>query len=317
MRSVGGRRALKILVTLLVVGGAVGVASTIHRIDWAEFGFALAHVSLLPLALALGTSTVQVFAQLARFAVVLPREERAPLSELLEVTAVGQLLNYTTALRAGDAYKLARLCSSREDPKGRLKRLAAALVLERVADLAALLLVATLGSRNPVSSGLAMPMHAAAVRGAIALALAGVAASLIPVARGKVLRLARKALRAMASPAFARCFVVALATWIFDATTLYWAARSAGCPIPFRTAVPCLFLLNVGTAVPVTVGNLGIFEASLGFALCQYGIAPERALAIATIEHVVTLAGLVLCVGILRLCSRGPGRELAGRSSWR
>jgi hypothetical protein len=51
----------------------------------------------------------------------------------------------------------------------------------------------------------------------------------------------------------------------------------------------------------VTVGNLGIFEATLTFALCQYGIATESALAIATIEHVTTLAGLILCTGILRL----------------
>src|SRR5277367_4139768 len=121
----GGRRALKVLVTVLVVAGGVGIASTIHRIDWAAFASALARVSPVPLALALGVSTAQVLAQLARFAVVVPRAERAPLRELLEATAVGQLLNYTTALRAGDAYKLARLSSNREDTKGRFERLTA------------------------------------------------------------------------------------------------------------------------------------------------------------------------------------------------
>ena len=58
-------------------------------------------------------------------------------------------------------------------------------------------------------------------------------------------------------------------------------------------------------AIPVTVGNLGIFEVSLAFALSRYGIAPERALVIATLEHVAKLAGLVLCIGILRLGPRG------------
>lgn len=305
MLSTTGRvsrsRALRGAITVLVVAAAVGVGSTMRHIDWTRFGVALAHVAALPLALALCTSTCQVFAQLARFVVIVPRAERSPWRDTLEAIAVGQLINYTTALRAGDAYKLARLSANREDAKGRFQTLAAALVLERVADLAALLFFATLGSRIPPSARSVIPTGAPAVRGALVFLLAAAAVLLVPRARAILLRFATKALRALASPRFAWCFVVALGTWILDAGTLYWSARSAGSPIPFRTAVPCLFLLNVGTAVPVTVGNLGIFEATLTFALCQYGIATESALAIATIEHLTTLAGLVLCTGILRL----------------
>jgi uncharacterized membrane protein YbhN (UPF0104 family) len=303
------RRAIRVAITALVVAAAVGIGTTMRHIEWTRFASALAHVAALPLALALCTSTLQVFSQLARFLVILPRAERAPLEETLEAIAVGQLINYTTAFRAGDAYKLARLCANREDAKGRFQTLAAVLVLERAADLAALLFFATLGSRIPPSARSAIPTGMTAMRGALVVLLAGAIVLSIPRARASVLRLSTQALRAIASPGFAWCFVVALGTWVLDAGTLYWSARSAGCPIPFRTAVPCLFLLNVGTAVPVTVGNLGIFEATLAFALCQYGIGAESALAIATIEHVTTLAGLVLCTGILRLSRFFPGRR--------
>jgi uncharacterized membrane protein YbhN (UPF0104 family) len=320
-------RALKLIVTLLVVGGGVGVASTLHRIDWATFGSALAHVSGVPLALALCVSTAQVFAQLGRFVVVLPRSERAPLRELLEATAVGQLLNYTTALRAGDAYKLARLSSTGKYAGERFSKLAAALVVERIADVVSLLAVAaaTLDASSASLHASALPSRTiAALRQLLPWRLGGWAALLslsfgVALAAGSlffarapefVLRFARSVRTALGSAGFARCLVVASATWVLDAATLYWTARSAGCAISFRTAVPCVFLLNVGIALPVTVGNLGVFEASLAFALTLYGIPPERALVIATVEHAVKLAGLAVCVGILKGLPRCEGRSI-------
>jgi uncharacterized membrane protein YbhN (UPF0104 family) len=301
------RRPLQLLLTVLVVGAGVGFVSALRRIHWMTFARALARVSPLPFAVALGISTLQVFAQLARFVVVLTRVDRAPLNDLLDATAIGQLLNSVTALRAGDAYKLARLTSDREAPKGRFERLAAALVVERVADLVALLLVEMLGSRSAFVEASAMPARALASRVALAVAVGAVVISPIPIARRAVVRLAREAKNAITSPGFARCLAVAMGTWALDAETLCWTARSAGYPVAFTTAVPCVFLLNVGIALPVTVGSIGLFEASLGFALSRYGIAPEPALAIATLEHVTKLAGLVFCVGILRLGRRSSG----------
>ncbi len=296
----------RLVATVLVVAGGVGLAFTLGRIDWTMFAAALANVSGKALAVALCLSTVQVFAQLARFVVIFRRMERPPLRELLDATAVGQLLNFTTPMRAGDAYKLARLSPGGETPGARLGALAAALVAERVADVAALLLVAapTLGSLGEV---LISPARAreAAPRVALALALGAVAAAVVirrppPFA----VRFARDAWQTLASPRFALCVLVAAVTWVLDAATLCWTARSAGSPIALGAAIPCVLLLNVGIALPLTVANLGIFEASLAFALSLQGIGAERALVIATLEHFVKLAGLVLCVGALRVVPR-------------
>ena len=68
-----------------------------------------------------------------------------------------------------------------------------------------------------------------------------------------------------------------------------------------RRGFRCVFLLNLGIAVPVTVGNLGIFEASLAFGLSRVGIPAEDSLAIATLEHFVKFGGLLFCLGLLRL----------------
>jgi hypothetical protein len=51
--------------------------------------------------------------------------------------------------------------------------------------------------------------------------------------------------------------------------------------------------------VPITIGNVGVFEGSLAFALTRHGLAAEKALAVATLEHCAKFAGLLLCVALL------------------
>lgn len=297
---------LKIVATVLVVAGGVGLVSALHRVDWVMFARALEDVSVRALALSFCISTVQVFAQLARFAVIFSRAERPPLRQLFAVTAVGQLLNFTTPMRAGDAYKLARLSSNGEARGGRFGTLAAALVAERAADIAALVLVTapTLGSLGGVLISHA-PAREAVPRVAIALALGAVAGAVVLRRRPRfAARFARDAWRMLASPRFALCVFVSLVTWVLDAATLCWTSRAVGYSLALGAAIPCVFLLNVGIAVPLTVANLGVFEASLAFALSLQGIGPERALVIATLEHLAKLAGLVLCVGALKVVPR-------------
>jgi uncharacterized membrane protein YbhN (UPF0104 family) len=302
------RYILKILATVLVVAGGVGLVSTLHRVDWATFAGTLANASAPRLAFAFFISTVQVFAQLARFVVIFPRAERPRLGGLLDATAIGQLLNFTTPLRAGDAYKLARLSSSGESQAGRLGSLAAALVAERVADVIALVLVAapTLRSLRGVFTISAARAREIGPSVALALALGAIGCAVAIRRRPPpFVRFARNTLQSLATPRFAACVLIALVTWVLDAGTLCWTARSVGCGIGLDAAIACVFLLNVGIALPLTVANLGVFEASLAFALSLHGIGAERALVIATLEHLAKLAGLVLCVGILRVVPRG------------
>jgi uncharacterized membrane protein YbhN (UPF0104 family) len=301
----------RIILTVILLGGAIGAVSTLHSMDWKKFGEALAGVALVPLGLALAVSTVQVYAQLGRFVVLVPPPARHPLFELLDATAVGQLLNYATPLRAGDAYKLVRLAPDRQDQKGRFSILLAALLVERVADVAGLFVMAAWASLSELrawwlsvvpSNGnlLAIGLGAAVLAGALAL-LTRKLPRLLGTFFGNVWG-------ALWSPRFARALGMALVTWSLDAGTLFWTTRAGGYPLPFRDVMQCVFVLNLGIAVPVTVGNLGVFEAALGFALTRHGVPTEHALAIATVEHFAKFSGLGLCVGTLRL-GRAFGRR--------
>jgi uncharacterized membrane protein YbhN (UPF0104 family) len=313
---VTARRAAiaRVALTVILVGGGVGAVSTLHAMDWRAFGAALASVSPLPLALALVVSTVQVYAQLARFVVLVPPEARHPIAELLDATAVGQLLNYATPLRAGDAYKLIRLApdapseppiATGERREGRFSILLAALLVERVADITALFVMAAWASFSELVTWLAtlLPSTANVLEIALGVVVAVVAGVLVAPRTPKAFtRFVRHVRGALWSPRFPRSFGVSLATWALDAGTLYWTTRSIGAyHLSFREVMQSVFVLNLGIAVPVTVGNLGVFEAALAFGLTRHGVPPEDALAIATLEHFVKFAGLGLCLGTLRL----------------
>ena len=295
---------------MLLLAGGIGAASALRDMGWRTFAVALASVALAPLLVALLVSTLQVFAQLARFVVLLPPEGRAPLRDLLDATAIGALLNYTTPLRSGDAYRLVRLAPAGEGQKGRLAPLLAAIVVERIADVGVLFAMAAWASGPELVSWLSRSLPTGwtvAALAALIAALAGaglVFARRLPRALGSFVGSAWGLLR---SPRFASSIGVAFATWALDAGTLYWTSRSGGYPLSFRDAMQCVFVLNVGIAFPITVGNVGIFEATLGYALSRHGIPAEHALAIATVEHFAKMAGLFACVGLLRLGRLVPG----------
>jgi uncharacterized membrane protein YbhN (UPF0104 family) len=295
---------VRIALTVLILAGGVGAVASLRDMGWGAVGRALAGVSLLLLGAAFLVSTLQVFAQLARFVVLVPQEVRPPMLELLDATAIGQLLNYATPLRSGDAYKLLRLAPVGEHKMRRFAPLLAALLVERVADIAALVVMATWASASDLArwARSAVPARWVGAEVAALVAIAVVAAiCLIASLRRIVRRFLRDVWGSMASLRFARSFGISLLTWTLDAGTLWWTSRSGGYAISFRDAMQSVFVLNVGIAVPVTVGNLGVFEASLAFGLSHHGIPAQNALAIATLEHCAKFAGLGLCVGALRL----------------
>jgi uncharacterized membrane protein YbhN (UPF0104 family) len=303
------------MTVLLLVAGVCAVIAA-RAMQWKAFGTALGQMSLPLVGAALSVSTIQVFWQLARFLVFIPRAQRSPLWELLDATAVGQLLNYVTPLRSGDAYKLLRLFPDREASKGRFTVVLTALLLERVADVVALLVMTALAALRDVKSLLGSRVAAPVTFRDLAFALVGAAIGIglfagvtprIPAVR----RFLVETWRLLWSPRFVLGIGVAMIAWLFDAGTLWCTTRSGGYYVSLRKAMECVFVLNLGIAVPVTVGNLGIFEASLAFALSRAGIRAENALAIATLEHCMKFGGLLLCVGLLRLAvlpARGASR---------
>ena len=55
-----------------------------------------------------------------------------------------------------------------------------------------------------------------------------------------------------------------------------------------------LFLLNVGIAVPITLGNIGTYEAALVVGLTLWGVETNEAVAVALSHHFVQVLSLVV-----------------------
>src|SRR5208282_2677092 len=144
--------------------------------------------------IALAVSTAQVFAQLLRFYVLVPPAARPSLWELLDATAIGQLLNYATPL-----------------------------LVERAADVAGLFVMAAWASYSELrvwwlgvlpSAGTAWKVSAGVAVLAAVLALVAIR---LPRVFGSFFGTLWGAVR---SPRFAASMGVALLTWTLDAATL-------------------------------------------------------------------------------------------------
>lgn len=305
------RRALwlRLALTGLLLVGGVGAASAFGKFDWRTFGATLRGFDLRFVGAALFMSTLQVGWQILRFWVAWRREERPPAWPLLSTTAVGQLLNSVTPLRSGDAFKVIRLSGLGVPASISI----AALLGERLADTLALFVMALVSSATELSRFVARTAAAIPVLPAILVTVVLVAAAgWFFFGGGRRAAWAQRAEAAvrhfgarlggfLASRRFALCLLVALVTWAFDAGTLFFAARAGGVPITPAHAMAAVFVLNLGVAVPLTVANVGVFEASLGVALAAQGVPLMQALSIATVHHAITLCGLLVCLLLLSL----------------
>ena len=86
--------------------------------------------------------------------------------------------------------------------------------------------------------------------------------------------------------------------------------RAFGVSLPLAAAVLVLASLNLATLLPLTPGNVGIFEAAVVFAYTWLGVPAEQALGIAVVQHVCYFVALALpgwwwLVGTKRHASTG------------
>lgn len=263
---------------------------------------------------------VQVSFQVLRFWMVFPAGERPPTFRALNAVIFGQLLNAVAPMRSGDAYKVFAL--SRTDWRGGLPVAAAAsfMLAERLADN--LMLFAAVGWAESALLIQTVEKVARGIRDNGLLA-AGILVGLA-VALGIAFRVFRKKLQAvqqklaefvrhfgklMVSPSFMACLVACFATWMLEAGSMGIMARGIGVELTLAQAISAIFMLNLGLAVPVTVANVGLFEASLAFGLSRFGVDPAVGVAIASIHHINQLVALGTWGAFTMLVQR---RELRG-----
>lgn len=78
---------------------------------------------------------------------------------------------------------------------------------------------------------------------------------------------------------------------IAELLALRLVCGALGFPLSAPQIVLALVILNLGISVPVSLANLGVYEAVLAFGLHQAGVPLPAAVAIATLHHGLELLG--------------------------
>lgn len=95
----------------------------------------------------------------------------------------------------------------------------------------------------------------------------------------------------------ARVFVWSALSELCDVIMLGLALHALGAPVAPAACVLGFIALNVGSAVPSTPGQLGVFEATTAWALTTMSVPPSTALATGVLYHLIH-AVPVLVVGL-------------------
>ncbi len=92
------------------------------------------------------------------------------------------------------------------------------------------------------------------------------------------------------------CFGVLV--WVAEAVVLQQLSFYQTYPLTLPECFFVLTMLNIAIAIPISVANIGPFEASMAFALSKLGMPLETALAVATVHHGLQMVAYLVCGSI-------------------
>lgn len=108
-------------------------------------------------------------------------------------------------------------------------------------------------------------------------------------------------------------FVWSALSELSDIAMLALVVHALGLPVDPAACVLAFIVVNVGSALPSTPGQLGVFEATTAWALVAAGVPPERALACGILYHLVHVVPVFLIglPSLLRIRVEQREHELA------
>ena len=308
--AAAARRALPLAIVLLV---AVFVA----RIEWSAAAAALRAAAPPLVGLSLAAELASVAAKGMRWWIFLRPLGPAGLPLALRATFAGAAADTVLIANGGDAVRVALLARALDVPAARV---VATLALDRAWEAVgygSLLVLAT--ATAP------LPPELDRLRPAALAALGGLLAGLLALTRrrprdrrrpavddGPSERLAAQlrrvvdALSALSTPRrSAAAFALSLVVWATQLATYACAAAAVGVSLTVSGHVLTLLTVNLGFAVRVTPGGVGVFQALYALATAPLGVAAPTAIAAAILVQAVqivpiTAIGLVAVPGLLR-----------------
>jgi len=300
-----------LLFSALVLCGATLLAIT-HPEQVRAFSHALARLSPLSIALAFSLILAQVSAQALRMWAIIPRD--TPLSVLRAgyIFTVGDWTNIFVPARGGDALKVVLMTRGETDRRMSLTKAAGAMLADKVVDIGTLFLLCAIAGLMSVvltKTRSVLPSRSVmiGVAGAVVLLIAWLRyrPPRWVAARMAGVRELAGGLSALRDPvwclASVTCSVSARATEVLALAVL---CRAVGAPLSLPQVFLALVIVNLSVTVPVSVANVGVYEAGLAFGLTRAGMPLPFAITVATTHHVLELLGITLSAAGYALASR-------------
>lgn len=289
------RRILRIL---LGVGLLALVAVAARGVSWGHVVKMAAGMPLPALVLAAIASMVQALVLATRLWAVFPHGGRPSWARVARAYGFGQLANACMPGRAGDVLKVVAM---RDDRSATATDATGVVLADKALDMVTLGLLVVVLAPALLLGVVAGALHLGWVAGAAVLAaVAGVVVlrRLRPAIFAKVRAGASATWRSLRSLATPRRLVSGLglgcAAWIAEAASMMLLAHPMGVHLSLAQAVGGLLVLNIGIAVPVSVANVGAYEAAMVVGLRAFGATVTQGLAIGTLHHVLQLATVAL-----------------------
>jgi hypothetical protein len=127
------------------------------------------------------------------------------------------------------------------------------------------------------------------------LLLAAAALLLVLGRRSGLIRRLAEGMRAVRNPRqLAGAAAMAFCSWSAEIVALHYLAAALGFDLGFAAAVRVLVMLNLGIAIPVSVANLGTYEATVAIGLHAAGMTLTEGVAIGAAYHVIQILGVAL-----------------------
>ena len=82
--------------------------------------------------------------------------------------------------------------------------------------------------------------------------------------------------------------------WFAELVMILILCSALEIPFTLQQALFVLVVLNLGLSVPVTIANLGTFEAAFVFGLSRFGVSIPESLAIAGVHHFLQILAVAL-----------------------
>lgn len=273
--------------------------------DLRHVGAQLAALPPTTLLVAALLSLAQAVAMATRLWSVFPHGTRPGWAMVARAFGFGQLANACLPGRAGDLIKVVAMSRPAGQCEGVTRPDAAdamgVVLADKVVDVATLTMLVT-AFAPALLAGIAAGALKMKWGALLAVVLAGVTTLALwrwrPRLFGKVRHAAVVAwgtVRALMTPGrLMLALSLGVCAWVAEAASMQVLSAPFGVSLTIPQAMAGLLVLNVGIAVPVSLANVGAYEAATVVGLVPFGASAPQALAIGAIHHAVQVGTIAV-----------------------